>query len=224
MKHFFFAGILFTVVSCAVNAQGIQGGSGHTVYTLEVGYTNFRPWKLNDRVVFGNQDGFYQLVTVGLSGSTHTLNQDDDEFDAALAFHLFQPAYKVEAWTDSSSLTVRGWELMTSIFGYDVIKNEHIDLILAPGIFWGNLKLKEQQYSEPDRDMLYKNPFVAPMARVDLRFNFWRISVGGRFSYRYDITKGNWKRRNDGMEPLPGYKFREAQFMVYLGWILTSER
>lgn len=216
MKQFF---TVLLVVTCLLAQSQNKGTSGNHYYAVDAGITNFHPWNLNN---FGNgvSTRFSELYTIGISLNHSVGGRYDDYADGSIAFHVYY-RNKVEWFTDSSSLMVRGWELMTSLYGYDLINNKHVDLVIAPGIYWGNLKLLSESRGGTPFVHRYKNPFVAPMARLDIRLTFLRIAVGGRISYRYDITKDTW-RSKDGGPALPGYRFREEQYVVYVGWVLKS--
>lgn len=215
-RRFLLLAILSTI-PCGLIAQGIDGASGNNLVLFDAGLTNFRPWKLNDQI---GAQGFTSLQTIGISLNAQTLVNRASQFDANYALHIFL-SMSVKSASDSLEFSVGGWELMTSIYGYDLIKNKTVDLTLAPGVFWGSLKMKTKDATMSNKLHLYKNPFVAPMFRAELRFNISRISLGARWSYRYDITRDNWKRKGNDLPVLPAYHFRETQFMLYLGWRLT---
>lgn len=191
-------------------------------FMLDAGITKMRPWQLND-ALFGTHQ-FDQFNTVGFSlGSADETHPQSDDIivglDLTYGFHVYLA--NEARITDSSgsvmNYRLKGWEIMTSTMSLNLIRNEHVDFVCGIGVYWGNLKLRTYNLTTHTGDGLYKNPFVAPMLRTELRFNFWRLTFGTRVSYRYDITRDNWKRKDDGLDPLPGYSFREMQFMIYLG-------
>lgn len=212
----------FAVLLCIVcNAQGINTSSGNSVWKLEAGYTTFRPYQLNNFLTAaGSSAPFTSLETYGIAwggGLVVGNRSDDGTFDGAYALHFFRPQVCVVK-PDSLKYQIGGWELMTSIYGFDVLSGiQNVDLVVAPGVFWGSMRLRKEDSAG---DKLFKNPFVAPMLRADLRFMIGPVAIGGRFSYRYDITNGKWKKATD--ENLPAYKSRELQYMVYIGWRLRS--
>lgn len=134
--------------------------------------------------------------------------------DAAFALEFFLPQEIASGTSDSLKLKLHGWHLETSIFGKDLIPGEMAALVVAPGVDWGTMKMKR---TVTGGETHYKNPFVAPMARADLRFVFGPVAVGARVSYRYDITYDKWKRRNDDMPKLPGTKFSGLGAQVFVG-------
>ena len=203
-------------------AQGINGGSENSIVTFEAGITNFRPFQLNDLAHIPGT-GFTELRTYGLGLIATAHTNRSGVYDGALALHIFEPN-RLDSFTSGSSLKVSGWELMTSMYGFDILRGSRvIDITIAPGVFWGALRLKEEKYQGNEQRMLYKNPFVAPALRGEVRLNLGPITVGGRISYRFDITSSKWKRRDDHLNPLPGYRFREWQYVVYLGWRFREE-
>ena len=205
--------MLYLFSSNSVSAQ-INGSSGHTIFAVEVGYTNFRPYSVNS-YLFPNTTGFTNLITYGGGWFATVGGRSHDMTDGAIMVHFFQPQ-KLLAF-DSTSYQIRGWELMTSLFGYDVLRSvDAVDLTIGPGVYWGSLKMRRYfNNSNTKQFELFKNPFVAPMIRGDLRFVFGPVAFGGRASWRYDITKARWKKGSS--VTLPGYKFEELQYMVYIG-------
>lgn len=199
----------------SVSAQ-IKGSSGHTIFAVEVGYTDFRPTSLNN-FLFATEAGFTKLITYGGAITSTTNTHRAHTYDATIAFHFFQPQ-RLTSTYDTLSYQASGWELMTSLFAYDVLhKVDVVDLTLAPGVFWGGLKVKKYfNGGNPNQFELFKNPFIAPMLRADLRFVLGPVAFGGRASWRYDISKGRWKKGSSVQ--LPDYKFQELQYMIYLGW------
>jgi hypothetical protein len=215
--------ILFLLVflSGAIAARagdGIQGASGTNRALFMAGFTNFRPYALNDRFGLTGMNEFTQLTTFGVGGTgtmaTQRAGLSDGEFSV-----MFYDLLTVKSPIDSSVLKAYGWELMTSLYGYDVLKSvKAVDLVIGPGIYWGSVRLAREVQIAPNVKMRYTNPFIAPMLRLDLRFNFWRFSIGGRISYRYDITRSKWKERDGDLIDLPGYRFREGQYVAYIGF------
>lgn len=201
---------------------------GRAGVLFEAGITNFHPWKLNN--LFAAQPGFTQLTNVGFgfNYSTETSYDSTDTYygnDQTYSMHWFlgEDQEGVAANGDRIRYHLKGWELMTSSICMNLIANEHVDLVLGVGAYWGTLKLSTENATEPSGEMRYTNPFVAPMFRSELRFNLGWFSVGGRFSGRYDITDPKWKRKTNGADSLPGYQFRALQLEFYIGFRGTTE-
>jgi len=217
--------LVTTAFLCGVisSAQTIQGSSGKGLIALEAGYTNFQTSGFNNFFSAQGYDGrFERLITYGIGATLPGGTAKGHSYDCQFGLHFYQQN-KVGSPMDSTSYAVNGWELMTSIFGYDVLHNiKAVDLVLGPGIYWGGLKMEVKE-NAGGAQRICRNGFLAPMARADLRFNIWKISVGGRFSYRYDITNGKWKDQQTESNPLPGYRFREMQYLIYIGWIMHQE-
>jgi hypothetical protein len=140
--------------------------------------------------------------------------------DGAFALRFFRP---VTVSADSLRYKIGGWELMTSIYGFELLPDVGaVDLVIAPGVFWGSIKMRKYFAGGNDKQFeMFKNPFIAPMIRADLRFQLGPVSVGGRWSFRYDISKASWKKGSS--EVLPGYKAREMQYMLYIGWVVNRK-
>lgn len=209
--------LLLLYANTAMCGDGFQGASGTNRTMFIAGFTNFRPYALNDRFALTGANELHQLTTFGIGVNATLATGRRAHVDAAFNLMLYDLA-EVQSPLDSSVLKIWGWELMTSMYGYDVLKKvKWVDLTLGPGAYWGNVKLAREAQIQPNLKMRYKNPFVAPMLRIDLRFNFWRLSVGGRASFHYDITGSKWKERDGDLIDMPGYRFREAQYVVYIG-------
>lgn len=215
MKHFLL--VVLLAVSGITFAQQMGLPSGHYVRSLEAGYTTFRPYALNDFLFgYGPQKSFSSLTTFGYCGSGVILSRGG-MIDGALALNFYYPQ-EVIIKPDTLKYRVGGWELMTSLYAIDLLTRvEPIDLIVAPGIYWGSIRLRKYNSAGNFKaNELFKNPFVAPMMRADLRVLLWKICIGARLSYRFDITSSKWRKGSS--VTLPGYKFREGQYVVYIGW------
>lgn len=116
---------------------------------------------------------------------------------------------------DSLTFTMKGWHVMTSSFGKDLIPGRAVALVLAPGIDWGTMKIFANERGAKSK---YKNPFVAPLVRADLRFVFGHFSFGGRAFYRYDISYSLWKRKTDNALLLPGTHFTGLNIQTFIGY------
>lgn len=196
--------------------------SGNNLWKFEAGYTTFRPYALNNYLNLSpNAIPFTQFETYGITFAQTELISRGGEFDGAFSLHFFRPQEN-SIRPDTLKYRVGGWELMTSIYGFDLLKNvRKVDFVLAPGVFWGNIHLRKYNSTGNFKaNEMFKNPFVAPMIRADLRFMFGPVAIGGRFSWRYDITKPEWKKGSS--EVLPGYRCEELQYMVYIGWRLNN--
>ena len=222
MKYIVALALILTTEHRALRAQDSLARSSDSInynnimLHAEVGYTNFHAWKLSDMFIPGGGKEFPAFTTVGLGGLI-SADYEKFRFEGYYGFHNFLP-FDNDAMIDGSSVKtrLRGWEATYSKFGADIVPAKLFDVSGALGFYFGNLKLDWN-------NRRYTNPFVAPMAKIDLRVNLWRISVGARAAYRYDITYGNWKRKSYGMAVLPEYKFREFQCMVFVGWIILSQ-
>lgn len=192
--------------------------SGNRILKFEAGYTTFRPYALNSFFsATQSSTPFSSFQTFGITSVETMLVDRGGAFDGAYSLHFFRPQENV-IQPDTLKYRAGGWELMTSIYGFDLLKNVTlVDLIVAPGVFWGNIRLRKYNSTGNFKtNEIFKNPFVAPMIRADLRFMLGPVAIGGRFSYRYDITKTKWKKGSS--EVLPGYRCEELQYMVYIGW------
>lgn len=160
---------------------------------------------------------YYMVGTTGAKGDTTRRAGTDhpSKLDGASSLEFMLPQEVTIGSNDSLVLRMHGWHFMTSTFGKDVIPGKMVALVLAPGIDWGTMKINRTLHNNEAK---YKNPFVSPLVRADLRFMFGKFAIGGRAIYRYDITHPIWKRREDGMAVLPGSKMTGLGLQVFIGW------
>lgn len=199
-----------------LRAQNDSVSDNYLMLHFEAGYSNFHAWKLSNMFIDGGGQRFPAFTTIGIGGLL-SADYEKFRFEINYAFHYFLP-FNNEAMIEGRQVNSRlqGWEFMWCKDGIDIFPAKLFDLSGAIGFAAGNLRLDWN-------NQLYKNPFVAPLAKIDTRINFWKLSIGARASFRFDFTYGNWKRKSSGMPELPDYKFREFQGTVYIGWIFFSE-
>lgn len=123
---------------------------------------------------------------------------------------------KVYAGNDSLQLRLSGWHYTMSVLGWDLVAGETVTLAIAPAWSWGNLKMRRIEQGQKTK---YTNPFVAPGGRVEVRLTLGDFIIGGRATYRYDITHDLWKRKDNLMPVMPGYKNHGLAYFGYIGWI-----
>jgi len=219
MKHLFTALAVLLGVCCQAQRDFF---SGHSTCAAELGLTQCRPAGLNDLVIPPGS-GFENLLTFGLS-LTSPSGTRYDQFDAAIALHFFRPSNSITGWSDTTSKTIRGWELMTSLFGFDLLQNMNaMDVVVGPGIYWGRLKV-DQKSLTTGAEGSYSNGFIAPMARLDVRAILGSFVIGGRCSYRFDLSGDRWKSNEEGLASIPGYRFRDIQYLAYVGFCIRSTK
>ncbi len=219
MKHIFLALTFLICISSTAKSKRWSFASDNDIWTIEAGYTNFLPYQLNDYFVArGASNTFTPFRTYGIGHTGSLAIARGGMVDGGFAFHYFE---RQTINVDSSKLKVGGWELMTSIYGFDLLRKiRAVDFVIAPGVFWGSIKMRKYFAGGNVKQFeMFKNPFIAPMLRAELRFQLGPVSVGGRWSYRYDISKSQWKKGSS--ETLPGYQAREMQYIVYLGYVFN---
>jgi hypothetical protein len=181
---------------------------------LAFGYFEFNS-KLNNYLdtttsVHGNFKPYY--LGIGLEN----IGNNSKHSDVIGSFLYILPQTISAGPNDSLELKMRGWNWTTSIFGYDFIKGETVALVLGPSVTWGNLKMRRTENGQKTR---YTNPFVAPGGRAELRIVIGNFMIGARATYRYDITHSLWKRKDNLMPVMPGYKNNGLGYFGYIGLI-----
>ncbi len=214
--------LFFILAATILSAQKNQGNNFHWVseqWIIAPSGGQFHPdmSAFNDQLTkWGAKSVFYD----GLRGYGLTLAQPltvvrGGGFDAAYSFSLMQNRTVTIGPKDSLSYQMRGWHLMTSIYGKDVIPGETVALVLAPGIDWGSLRMVRTLNGLGG---LYRNFFIAPMARAELRFVFGPVALGARGIYQYDVTKDDWKLKKGPTFALPGTKNTGTSIEFFVGW------
>jgi len=170
------------------------------------------------------KEGAKSVFFLGLRGYGLTvaqpinLSQHGGEFDGSFAFN-YLTNYKVSIGNktkpDSLTYEMRGWDFMTSCFGKDVIPGKTVALVLAPGIDWGSLRMVRTLNG---LGTLYRNFYIAPLARAELRFVFGPVALGARAIYRYDLTNEDWKLKKGPTYALPGTKNTGTSIEFFVGW------
>jgi hypothetical protein len=219
---------LLSLTSLKSQAQGYKNFnwlSNHSSLNISAGqyYADFS--KLNIQLnLLGAKNQFnstyYMFGITRLAGETSVGGRYGESlFDGTMSLE-FMPAQKVTIGNnDSITYKMNGWHLTTSLFGKDVIPGDVVALVLAPGVDWGTMKIARK---DAVGETKYKNPFVSPLIRADLRFEFGKLSIGGRAMYRYDITHELWKRKNQNMIALQGTKFSGLGLQAFIGFRIET--
>lgn len=161
------------------------------------------------------RNGAFQPNYMGVGWEKIT-TADEHMFDAIGSGALIIPQKVYAGPNDSVELRLGGWHATVSIFGYDFFKSEVVSLAIGPSWTYGNLKMRRIVAGQKT---WYTNPFVAPGGRAEFRLIFGKFIIGGRATYRYDITHALWKRKDNLMPVLPEYKNSGLAYFGYIGWI-----
>ena len=181
---------------------------------LAFGYFQFDPAALNSYLDSASVHGSFQNNYMGVCFDNFSNNGKHLDMITSLGYII--PVTVNAGSGDSLALRMSGWHWTTSFLGFDVINGETVTLAIAPAISWGNLKMRRTDFGHKTK---YTNPFVAPGGRVEFRLVLGNFAIGGRATYRYDITHALWKRKNDNMPVLPEYKNNGLAYYGYIGWI-----
>jgi hypothetical protein len=133
-------------------------------------------------------------------------------FDAALCLEFLLPKNISDG--DSTKFHLYGWHFMMSMLGVRIVNSKHVAVTAGPGFDFGNVKILASQDGMKTN---YYNPFISPFARAEVRYAFWKIVIGSRISYRFDLSKSQWKQSGD-LSPFPGSKISGLGFQFFLGW------
>lgn len=183
---------------------------------LSFGYFEFKSDNLNRYVdtLGSTHNGNFANNYMGISLDNISNNGKHLDMISGIAWIL--PQTVGIGTGDSVQLRLGGWHWTTSFLGYDFIDGETVTLALAPAFAWGNLKMRRMDNGQKTK---YTNPFVAPGGRAEFRLTFGNFMIGGRATYRYDITYALWKRKANMMPVLPEYKNHGLAYFGYIGLI-----
>lgn len=163
---------------------------------------------------FGNNPGFpsfYQTVGIDL---VVPMGGRSSEQNASFTVEMILP----EKIHQSDSITFRtiGWHFITTFWEHDFTPNKpKLSFILAPGIDWGELYLR-QTNNATHKD--YTNPMIAPLVRTEFRVIVHPFAFGIRALYRYDISSPRWKLYSDNSSGLAHTRFSGLGFEVFVGY------
>lgn len=179
------------------------------------GYYEFGSAKLNNYLdtvssVNGTFDANYMAIGID------DISNNGKHLDMIGSLQWLLPQKVSAGPADSLKLKLAGWHYTMSILGYDFIPGEMVTLALGTQISYGNLKMRREVAGRKTR---YTNPFVAPGGRVEFRLTLGNFMIGGRATYRYDITHGLWKRKDNLMPVMPEYKNNGLAYFGYIGFI-----
>lgn len=141
---------------------------------------------------------------------------DEHIFDGISSVSFIIPQKVYSGPNDSVAMRMGGWHATFSALGVDLVKGDMVSLVIAPAWSYGNLKMRR---IIEGKKTWYTNPFVAPGARAEFRLIFGKFTIGGRATYRYDITHALWKRKDNLMPVMPEYKNTGLAYFGYIGII-----
>jgi hypothetical protein len=222
MKKYLLFVLLCTSLTLSAQKKKNKGENFHWISQqdmIAVSGGQFQPDMKNfntQLTAWGSKRTFYQgLRGYGITIAGTAALSRRFRFDAVGAFNLLLPAKVNFDANDSLIYEMKGWSLMTSLYGKDVIPGSIVALVLAPGIDWGVLTMKRTLVGN---GALYKNGYIAPLGRAELRFVFGPIALGARGIYRFDITKDAWKQKSGPEFVLPGTKNTGTSIEFFIGW------
>jgi len=182
---------------------------------LSFGYYEFASEKLNNYLAeHSSVNGSFaaNYMAVGIDD----IQNNDKHWDMIGSVQWILPQRVSAGPGDSLKLKLSGWHYTMSILGYDFIPGETVTLALGTQISYGNLKMRRETGGQKTK---YTNPFVAPGGRAEFRLTFGNFLIGVRATYRYDITHELWKRKDNLMPVMPGYRNNGMAYFGYIGLI-----
>ncbi len=216
MKKIFFV-FLFLFLSDFSFAQtsadsANDEGTGVLAFSAGEYYANFS--KLNSQLKsWGAAKTFSAFNAVGITGEGVVAIGLRGSFDGEFSLEWFLP--QDISIKDSLKFRLHGWHLMTSLYGIDLIHKKHVSLVAGPGVDWGAAKLIRTLNGSKGH---YNNIFIAPFARVELKFTFPKIAFGVRAFYRVDFTLNDWVAEEDYLTALPHTNLSGGGFQFFVGY------
>lgn len=122
--------------------------------------------------------------------------------------------------TDSLRYSWSGWH-----FGWDqgfdtFPKVKYLDVIVGFGFNWGRFKLVRD--SKMSESSINTNPFFAPKFILEPRFTLGKLfMIGIRSELAADITRGRWKKKQNGLNDIGNTRATGANLMVTISAALN---
>jgi hypothetical protein len=182
---------------------------------LSFGYYEFNSARLNnylDTVASVNSSFDANYMAIGIDD----IKNNSKHWDMIGSVQWLLPQKISAGPSDSLQLRLSGWHYTMSILGWDFIPGDMVTLALGTQISYGNFKMRREIQGQKTK---YTNPFIAPGGRAEFRLTFGNFMIGARATYRYDITHGLWKRKDNLMPVLPEYKNNGLAYFGYIGLI-----
>lgn len=182
-------------------------------YCLTGGFyqANFR--KLNERArQLGATTGFGNAYfTAGIEAMTMIGGRYGDD---VLLFGVEGFVPERLRCGDTLELRLNGFHVMTSFLSRDLIHDEALDFIVAPGIDFGSAWYAEKNSLETVR---WRNGFISPLLRVEFAYVWKRLIIGTRLTYRYDITGSKWQNNRTEQPDFSGTRFSGLGAQLFIG-------
>jgi len=121
--------------------------------------------------------------------------------DALFSIQYYIP--KNYLFSDSLSFTLSGYQIGTTCCKDIFSQAQHFDLLAGIGFSIGRLALSRQDDIFASASGKYTNPFFSPKVIVEPRVLFGPISLAFRSEYLFDVSKNDWRRKNEAL-PLIG--------------------
>jgi len=162
------------------------------------------------------------LSYVGLSSTWILLVNKKSFFEGGFPingyFEYTQIIPRIITVNDSLSPKINGFNVGLTVAGFDLFpRMENFDFITSLGVNTGRVWLKG------DSQTRQKNPYFSPMVVIIPRIIIQKVSIQFRFSYSYDITNKNWKRKGfakDNLMKLDSFSSESFNFSLGIGFIL----
>jgi hypothetical protein len=163
---------------------------------------------------YGNSRGFSPFFVAAGMDFIVPCGGRYGEHNASLCAEFIFP--QTIAAGDSIQFRILGWHIITNLWGYDFLKqNNKYALEFGPGVDWGSLYMKVNSGAETER---FKNPFIAPLVRLEYRVVIKPFAFGIRGTYRYDISSPRWKDNTDYHSVLAHSRISGFACQVFFGW------
>jgi hypothetical protein len=239
MKTFFLSAIFLTY-SISSSAQKDLGGSRNEDVDLHLGDNSADKPKYLDRDRQGKALSF-QYIEFGAASNLNNyfdtsssvrgggflpnnmaigiddISNNSKHLDMITSVGFLIPQKITAGPNDSMMMRISGWHYTMSFLGYDIIKGETVTFAIGPSWSWGNFKARREIAGQKTK---YTNPFIGPGGRAEFRLTFGNFMIGARATYRYDLTHGLWKRKDNLMPVMPEYKNHGLAYFGYIGIIL----
>jgi len=126
------------------------------------------------------------------------------QFDGQFGYSYFIP---IKIYTiDSIKPTLIG-HLINFDFGADLLKRSEVfDLLIGTGVCFGRERIYIELLNTSIDNSYYRNPFFAIKLFIEPKVIIKYVSISVRLEYINDISKSQWKYKNQSLPPIGATK------------------
>ncbi|HTL83309.1 MAG TPA: hypothetical protein VL651_16455 [Bacteroidia bacterium] len=189
--------------------------SGHSGQTIGVGIWQADYRNLNDHMrQLGAKTDFGKGFADADYGNLMALGGRYGESDGLITFNYIFP--KTVDINDTMKCSYSGFHIVPSLLlGKDVWHSDAFDCVLSLGADFGFTFYHEEG---PNSYYYYRNYFLSPSFRTDVRYVYKHFIAGVCFYARYDVTNPEWKSSVTEFPGIAGTAYSGFAAEFYIGY------